>query len=129
MPAPAEATWSTAVFVAVHTAVRDTLDGGSAAGSLKIRDASDVLLAELALDDPCGTVDGGTGQLTLSINTDSSADASGTAAYGELCDSDGTVHLSLPAQQGTSAASGYLVMNTLAVIAGAPVNIVSATIG
>ena len=85
---------------------------------------------EARLDDPAGSVNGGTGQLTFAIDTnDASADASGTIAYVEFTDSDGTVQLSLPAQQGGSAVSGYAVFNTLTVIAGAPLEIVSATIG
>lgn len=130
MAVPAEATYSAAALVAAHTAFRDLIDAGVSAGSIKIRDASDVLLAQIPLTDPCGTVNGTTGQLTLTADgRDESADASGTAAYGEFCDSDGLVHLSLPAQAGTVAVSGKLVMNTLTVVASAPVEITSAVIG
>jgi len=116
--------------VAAHTSFKDLIDAGSAGGSIKIRDAADVLLAQVPLSDPCGSVNGTTGQLTFSIaGLDSSADASGTAAYGEFCDSDGTVHLSLPAQSGSVAVSGKLVLNTLSIVAGGPVAIISATIG
>ena len=80
--------------------------------------------------DPCGTVNGTTGQITIAMDgRDESADASGTAAYGEFCDSDGLVHLSLPAQEGSSAVSGFLVLNTLSIVAGGPVEVLSATIG
>jgi hypothetical protein len=41
----------------------------------------------------------------------------------------GTVQLSLPAQAGTVAVSGYIVFNTLSVVSGGPVEITSATIG
>ena len=100
------------------------------AGSIKIRDSADVLLAQVPLSDPCGTVNGTTGQLAFSISgPDTSADASGTAAYAEFCDSSGTVHLSLPAQAGTVAVSGKIVLNTLSIIAGGPVGVVTATIG
>ena len=129
MPAPSGPTYSAAALVAAHTSFRDLLDSGSAAGKLKIRDSSDVLLAELALADPCGTVNGTTGQLTLTINDDTSANATGTAAYGELCDSDGDVHLALPTQAGTTPVSGKLVLNTLAIIGGTNVQVTSATIG
>lgn len=129
MPAPSSATYSAAALVAAHTSFKDLIDAGSA-GSIKIRDSSDVLLAQIPLSDPCGSVNGTTGQLTFSIaGPDSSADASGTAAYGEFCASDGTVHLSLPAQAGSVAVSGKLVLNTLSIIAGGPVGIVTATIG
>ena len=130
MAVPSVATYSTAALVAAQTSFKNLIDAGSGAGSIKIRDASDVLLAQVPLADPCGTVNGTTGQLTFSIaGPDTSADASGTAAYGEFCDSDGLVHLSLPAQAGASAVSGKLVINTLSIVAGGPVGVASATIG
>jgi hypothetical protein len=39
------------------------------------------------------------------------------------------VHLALPAQAGTVAVSGKLVLNTLTVVAGGPVEVLSATVG
>lgn len=130
MPAPSSATYSAAALIAAHTALRDLIDSGSGAGFVRIRSAADVLLAQVPLSDPCGTVNGTTGQLTLSIaGVDAGADATGTAAYGEICDSDGDVHLALPVQAGTSAVAGYLVLNTLSIVSGVPVAISSATIG
>ncbi len=130
MPVPSGATYSAAALVAAHTSFRDLVDSGAGAGFIRIRDAADVLLAQIPLSDPCGTVNGTTGQLTLSIaGRDESADASGTAAYGELCDSDGDVHLALPAQAGSSPVANKLVLNTLAVVATGPVEVLSATIG
>jgi hypothetical protein len=130
MPAPVSATYSAAALIAAHTSFRDLIDSGSGAGSVKVRDSADVLLATCPLDDPCGTVSGTTGQLTFAFDgRDESADASGTAAYAEFCDSTGAVHLSLPAQAGTVAVSGKIVLNTLTVVAGGPVEILSATIG
>ena len=130
MPAPTSATYSAAALVAANTSFRDLVDSGSAAGFARVRDASDVLLAQIPLSDPCGTVNGTTGQLTLSIaGPDSSADANGTASYVEICDSDGDVHLALPAQAGTSPVAGYAVFNTLSIVAGSPVDVLSAVIG
>lgn len=130
MAVPSVATYSAAALVAAHTSFRDLIDSGSGAGFIRIRSSADVLLAQVPLSDPCGSVNGTTGQLTLSIaGPDTSADATGTAAYGEICDSDGDVHLALPAQQGTSAVSGKLVLNTLSIVAGGPVEVLSATIG
>lgn len=130
MPAPLVATYSAAALIAAHTSFRDLIDSGAAAGFVRIRDAADVLLAQVPLIDPCGAVDGTTGQLTFSIaGPDSSADASGTAAYAEFCDSDGDVHLALPAEVGTVPVSGKIVFNTLSIIAGGPVEIISATVG
>lgn len=131
MPAPSVATYSAAALVAAHTAFRDLIDSGSGAGLIRIRDSADVLLAEITLADPCGAVNGTTGQLVLSDmpKTDASANASGTAAYGEICDSDGDVHLALPAQAGTAPVSGKLVLSTLTLTSGGAVSVLSVTVG
>jgi hypothetical protein len=129
MTVPTVATYSAAALIAAHTSFKDLIDIGTA-GSIKIRDAADVLLAQIPLSDPCGSVHGTTGQLTFSISgPDTSADASGTAAYGEFCDSAGLVHLSLPAQAGAVAVAGKIVLNTLSIVAGGPVAVLTATIG
>ena len=127
MPAPSVATYRGAAKVAANTAFRDTLDSGSNA-LLRIRDASDVLLVSFTLSDPCGSVNGTTGVLTITAPSATNASASGTAAYAELCTSGGTVHLSLPAQAGTAAVDGKVVINTLALVSGAPVSVVSIVI-
>lgn len=130
MPAPSTPTYSAAAKIVAHTAFRDLIDSGSGAGFIRIRDSADVLLGQVPLDDPCGSVNGTTGQLTFAIDgPDTSADASGTAAYGEFCDSDGDVHLALPTQAGGSAVSGKLVLNTLTIVATGTITIISATIG
>ena len=130
MPAPTTATYSAAALVAANTAFKTLIDAGSGAGSIKIRDASDVLLAQIPLTDPCGSVNGTTGQLTITPSArDESADATGTAAYGEFCDSAGLVHLSLPAQAGSTAVNGKLVINSLSILAAGPVEVLSATVG
>ena len=130
MPAPSVATYSAAALVAAHTSFRDLIDSGSGAGFVRIRNSADALLAQVPLSDPCGTVNGTTGQLTLSISgPDASADATGTAAYAEICTSAGAVQLSLPAQAGSSAVAGKIVLNTLSIVASAPVVVLSAVIG
>jgi hypothetical protein len=129
MPAPTEATYSAAALVAAQTALLALIDAGSGAGKIRVFDSSDTLLAEAILDDPAGTVDGA-GQLTLSVATqETSAPASGTAAWAALTDSDDTAVLSLPCSQGPVAEDGYLVLNTLSITAGGPVTVVTATIG
>lgn len=129
MPAPSVATYSAAALIAAHTTFRDLIDSGAGPGLLRIRDAADVLLAEIVLTDPCGTVNGTTGLLTITAATNEDAATAGTAAYGEFCTSAGAVHLALPTQAGSSPVSGKLVLNTLSLLAGGPVNLVSATIG
>ena len=130
MPAPSVATYSATAKVNANTSFRDLLDTGSTAALLRIRTSADALLIEIPLTDPCGTVNGTTGQLTLTFpGSPPNATATGTAAYGELCTSAGAVHLSLPAAAGTSAVSGQIVLNTLSIVSGAPVTVVSALIG
>jgi hypothetical protein len=129
MAVPASTTYSAAAKVAAHTAFLGLIDAGSN-GLIRIRSSTDVLLAEVTMTDPAGTVNGTTGQLTITTTgPDASADASGTAAYAELCASDGTVHLAIPAQIGTVPVSGKIVLNTTTIIAGTPVTIISTTIG
>lgn len=129
MPAPSVATFSAEALIAAHNTLLALIDTGTA-GKWRVRDASDVLLAEGPLTDPAGTVNGSTGQFTLTPDgRDEAAAASGTVAYGEICESDNTVHLSLPAQAGGAPVSGKLVVNTLTVIAGLPFEILSITIG
>lgn len=130
MAVPSVYTYSAAALVAAHTAFRDLIDSGAGAGFVRIRDSADALLAQVPLSDPCGSVNGTTGQLTFSIaGPDTSADASGTAAYAEFCDSDGDVHLALPAEAGSAPVSGKIVLNTLSIIVGGTVTIISATVG
>lgn len=130
MPAPTIATYSAAAKIAAHTAFRDLIDSGSGAGFIRLRSATDVLLAQVPLSDPCGTINGTTGQLSFSIaGPDNEADESGNVAYAQFCDADGDVHLAMPAQAGTTAISGRCVMNTTTVFAGGPVSVISAIIG
>ncbi len=130
MPVPTEATYSVAAKVAAHSALRDVIDSGAGAGYIAVRGDALQLLATIPLADPCGTVNGTTGQLTLSIaGSDTSADATGTAAYAEVCDSTGAAHLSLPAQAGTTWVAGKIVLNSLSIVTGTEVSILSAVIG
>jgi hypothetical protein len=130
MPVPSVATYSAAALVAAHTTFRDLIDAGSGAGLVRLRDAADVLLASIPFDDPCGTVNGTTGQLVFAVAAgETTASNSGTVAYGELCDSAGVVHLALPAQSGTSPVAGRVVLNSLLLVSGGPVTALSVTLG
>lgn len=130
MTVPTTVTWAASVKVAAHTAVRDAIDAGATGGLIRFRDSADVLLGEAILSDPCGTVNGTTGQLTLSIATqEASANASGTIAYGEVCTSAGAVVVALPAQAGAAAVANKLVVQSLIVAIGGAINVLSATIG
>jgi len=130
MPAPATFEYSVDTIEAAHQAVLDLIDAGASSGTVKIRDESDTQLAEIPLDDPAGTINVSTGRLTITASgPDTDADATGTCSYGEICDSDGNVILTLPAESGTSAVLGKIVLNSLSIAAGAEVTMVSAIIG
>lgn len=129
MTVPTVATYSAAAKVAAQTSFLGLLDAGTGPGYLALRSAADVLLAQVALDDPAGTVNGTTGQLTLDFPATTTGITGGDVAYGEFCDSDDTVHLALPAVAGEVAVSGKVVLNTLTVLPGAVVAVISATVG
>jgi hypothetical protein len=126
MPAPSAETFSATVKVAAQTALRDTIDSGSAAGKLRLRSSADALLWEGNLSDPCGTVNGSTGVLTITMPSYTiNASASGTIAYGELVDSNNNVHWAAPAAAGTTAVAGQVVVNTLSAVSGQPLTVIS----
>ena len=128
MPAPASYTYSAQALIDAQQSFLDLVDSGTA-GSIKLRDETDVLLAEIPLTTPAGTIDGA-GQLTITASgSDPSADASGVCTYGEICDSADVVVLALPATQGAAPVEGELVISNTTVAAGAEVSLISCTIG
>jgi len=119
-------TYTTPALVAAHTALMEELPGGS----LAILDSGSVELASVTLGSPAGSVDAETGQLTFTIAAqEDSAPASGTASAAELRDSAGVVYLTMPCAEGTAAVSGQCVINSLNILAGASVEVVSLVIG
>jgi len=129
MPAPAEATYSLATIIAAHTAVLGEIDGAASTGNLILYDESDTVLATIPLTDPAGTVSGATGQLTITPSSTATAGASGTCSWGAIKDSDGNTIVSLPAKAGSSADSGFIVLNSLVIVSGAVVTASSITVG
>lgn len=121
--------YSAAAKKAANDELLALIDAGAAAGSIKIRDSNDVLLAEIPLDDPAGSVDAITGVLTLTIDGDDGAPTAGTAEYGEVCDSDDLVHIVMPVAEGGSAVNGYLVINSKTILEGTKIVITNATVG
>ena len=121
--------WNPAAIAAAHTALIALLDGGATHGYIGIFDSGDTLLARIDLGTPGGTVNGTTGALTLAMDgREDSAPASGTADYATIFNGDDTAYRSLPCQEGASAVSGACVLNTMSIIEGGPVEIISAVI-
>lgn len=129
MAAPYLDVWNPAAIVAAHNALLALIDGAATAGKITLHSSSDTLLATIPLTDPAGTVNGTTGALTLTASgRDESADNTGTASYATIRDGDDTAYRSLSCQAGSSAVANKCVINTLSIVAGSPVELVSAVI-
>ncbi len=127
MPAPAAAFYDTALKVALSTEFLALYGPGD--GYMNIYDDDDVLLAQIPMTAPPGTVNTD-GSLTLTTEVpEDSAPASGTAAYMELYDPDDVLYLTMPIVEGVAAQSGYLVMTSTTIIAGQRVAVTGFTIG
>lgn len=108
------------------TVVRDQIDAGVGPGVLQIGTTGmATVLAEITLADPCGTI--ASGVLTLSgfPRSDTSANASGTAAAARIRDSSG-VDVVTGLTVGTTGA--IINLDTTTITAGQQVQITSATI-
>lgn len=119
-------TYSTACKQARLEAVIAQIDAGSGAGKLKIRDSGNTVLATIALADPCGSASGAT--LTFDFDpdvSDTSADASGTAANAIITDSDDTTIIS-GLTVGTSGAD--INLDSVSITAGQTVTLTTGTI-
>lgn len=112
--------------------IRAAIDAGAGAGLVRIYSGSKptkggapsgTLLAEITLSDPCGSSSGGVLTFTVPAS-DTSADATGTAAFFYLVDSTGAF-----VADGDCAVSGSdLNLTTTSITAGQPVEITSFTI-
>lgn len=119
-------TYTTAVKTARMDAVIAQIDAGTGAGKIKIRNSSDTVLATLTLADPCGTA--ASGVLTFDFDpdiSDSSADATGTAANAIVTDSDDTTVIS-GLTVGTSGTD--IVLDSVSITAGQAVTLTTGTI-
>lgn len=108
------------------TAVRDTIDGGTGPGVLQIGTAGmATVLAEFTLNDPCGTVSGSVLTLSGFPKSDTSANATGTAAAARIRDSAGNDVIT-GLTVGTTGSD--INLDSVSITAGQTVTINSATI-
>lgn len=119
---------------AAADAVVDLIDAGSGAGTIKIYDGtiptnantavgSQVLLATLTFSDPAfGAAANGVATASA-ITSDSSADATGTASWARIADSNGTTIMDVTV--GTSGED--INFNTVSFVTGATIAITSLT--
>lgn len=119
-------TYNTATKNARMQAVADNIDGGSGAGVIEIGTAGmATVLAQITLADPCGTVSGGVLTFSGFPRSDSSANATGTAAAAVIKASDGTVVVS-GLTVGTSGTD--IILDTTAIDTGEVVTLNNASI-
>lgn len=112
--------WKTETANLQLTALRDEFGAGSV---FRVKDSGDVTLAELALDNPAFDAPSG-GQMAVAGTpiTDSSADATGTAAYFQLVNGDASHELR--GSVGTTGSADFVV-DGLDVVMGEPVTLES----
>lgn len=128
MPAPAKITFSAAAKKAANDELLLLLDAGSSNAKIRLFNNDDVLVAEIPLEDPAGTVNGTTGVLTLDVDGTDTALVSAVCAYAKITDSDNTAHVTLPVKEGVAASPGFVVLNTSTIIEGVTVSVTSAVI-
>jgi hypothetical protein len=127
---------STAAQNALANALATLVDAGATGGTIKIYDGSQpagpgtaittqVLLATLTFDATAFGAGAVAGVLTAAaITEDSTADATGTATWARIADSDGTAIFDCD----VAAASATINLNTVSIVAGGIVRITSFTI-
>src|SRR3954464_4753569 len=104
--------------------VKTAIDAGSGAATIEIgTSAMGTVLATITLTDPCGSVSGDVLTLTMP-HSDTSADASGTAAAARIKDSDGNIVIS-GLTVGTSGTN--VVLDSTSITAGQTVTMTAAT--
>ncbi|QDF95205.1 hypothetical protein CJ010_00870 [Azoarcus sp. DD4] len=129
MAAPYLTSWNPAAIIAANTALLALVDADTNPAYMTAHDAADVLLGTVVLGDPCGTVNGTTGQLDLIIAAqEDAAPAGGNIAYWTLRDGAGVAYRSIEAVESPTPVPGKIAMNTLAVLEGGPVQILAASV-
>lgn len=120
--------YSTAAKNARLEAVVNTIDAGSGPGVLQIGTASmAVVLADITLADPSGTVSGGVLTFSGFPRSDSSANATGVAAAARIRDSNGADVIT-GLTVGTPGSGADIILETTNIDAGEIVTLNTATI-
>lgn len=120
-------------------ALRDKIDAGSGAGTLKVYTGTqpananaglsgNTLLGTLTFTDPCAP-DASSGVLTFSaITQDTAADATGTATWARIADSDGNTVFDCDVGGTLETTTGTIQLNTTGIVIGGPIQISSFTL-
>lgn len=121
-------TYSAAAKIAANTAFLGVLDGAETEAKLRLKNGLGVILATILLDDPCGTVNGTTGALTITAASAANISVTGNAVTAELCDGDNVVHKTMPCISGSAPVAGFCVLRVTQLYVGGTVAIVSLVI-
>jgi hypothetical protein len=126
---------STAARNAQLNAIRDLIDAGAAGGRIKIYDGTqpadgdtglsgNTLLGTLTFSGT-SAANAASGVLTFSaITDDSTADATGTAEWARITDSDDNAVVDMD----VAAAAASIILDTVSIVAGGVIGITSATL-
>ena len=119
------ATLSTAARNAACDAIVDLIDGGASAGTLEIQNSGGTVLATITLSDPAfGSAATGVATMAGVPLSDTSADATGTAAKARYKDSNGTVIV----DEITVGTSGtQIIIDNTSITTGQTVTVTAAT--
>ena len=119
------------------TPVKDAIDAGAGAGTIKIytspmatlpSDAisTQTLLGTLTFSDPSGASPTGGVFTASAITQDSSADATGTAVWARIADSAGVTVVDVDIT--STGGGGAMQMNTTSIVIGGPISISALTV-
>ena len=128
---------ATAVKNSMLTPIRDAIDAGSGAGTIKIYTtpmatlpsdaiAAQTLLGTLTFSDPSGATPTGGVFTASAITQDSSADATGTAVWARIADSTGATVMDVDIT--VTGGGGAMQMNTTSIVIGGPISISALTV-
>ncbi|WP_027853855.1 hypothetical protein [Marinobacterium litorale] len=119
-----------AALIPAHTGYLNALDADANPAQVVVRDGAGAALATFTLSDPAGTVNGTTGQLTLTDAGGSyTASATGQAVDAQIQDGAGTVFSVLPVIKHNAAVPGYCVLNEVDLTSGMSLILVGLTVG
>ena len=117
--------------------IRDAIDAGSGAGTIKVYTSpmatlpsdnisTQTLLGTLTFSDPSGATPSGGVFTASAITQDSSADATGTAAWARIADSAGVTVMDMDIT--VTGGGGSMQMNTTSIVIGGPILISAMTV-
>ena len=129
--------FATSVKNSMLTPIRDAIDAGAGAGTIKIYSSpmptlpsdaitTQTLLGTLTFSDPSGATPTGGVFTASAITQDSSADATGTAAWARIADSAGVTVVDVDIT--ATGLGGAMQMNTTSVVIGGPIIITALTV-